>query len=230
MISQIRDMVNSALEKKGMTQEQLAEKIGRSQALISRFISGVPVAEDTARAIAQALDLDADELIQQVRLHKLERRVKKIKAQYTPTVSEDEIVDLISEKKPLDVGNINVLNEIPLLDSYDQNPNKAGRYIVPTGVELDSNKSFALKVKGQGMTDDKIDEGDIIIIDTKAKLNHNDRVLVIRNGQQEIRRYQKAGNMVLLQSNTVQDVPIIVLSQDENIKVIGRVVFLHKIF
>lgn len=230
MVSQIRDMVNSALERKGMTQEELAEKIGRSQALISRFISGVPIADATARAIAQVLDLDADELIQQVQRDKLERRMKKIKSQYIPVLGEYEIESLISEKKPLDVGHVNVLNEIPLLDFYDQDPNKAERYIVPTGVELDANKSFALKVKGKGMTDDKIDEGDIIIVDPKAKIKHNDRVLAVRNGQQEIRRYQKAGDTVLLQSNTVPEVPIIILSQNETTKVIGRVVFLHKIF
>ncbi|MGB9595888.1 MAG: S24 family peptidase [Candidatus Poribacteria bacterium] len=230
MINQIRDMINSALAKKSMTQEQLAEKIGRSQALISRFIAGVPVAENTARAIAQALDLNADELIQQVQRYKLERRLKKIKAQYIPVVGENEIVDLISERKPLDVGYVSVINEIPLLDFYNQNTSQAERYIVPTGIDLDISKSFALRVKGQSMTDDKIDEGDIIIVDTKAKINHNDRVLTVRDGQQEIRRYQKAGDMILLQSNAVPEAPIVILPQDKSTKIIGRVIFLHKIF
>ena len=52
-MSQAGEMVKSALKEKDMTQQGLAEKIGRDQTLISRFISGVPIADTTARAIAE---------------------------------------------------------------------------------------------------------------------------------------------------------------------------------
>jgi len=233
MASLAGDMVNSALEKKNMTQEQLAEKIGRSQTLISRFISGIPIADTTAQAIAQALGLNADELIQLIQRDKLERRMRKLKAQYIPVLGEDETENLIPDKKTVDVGHVGIVADIPLLDSYDQDPEKAERYIVPTGIELDRDKSFALKVSGKGMTDEKIDEGDIILVDRKAKVKNNDRVLVVRGDQQEVRKYQKFENTVLLQSSTVEEVPVIILSQNaqgENAKIIGRVVFLHKAF
>ena len=230
MASLAGEMVESALRKKDITQEQLAEKIGRSQTLISRFITGVSISNTTAQAKAKELNIDADELIQLIQRDKLERGMRKLRAQYLPVLGEEETKDLLSDKKNADVGHIGVVPDVPLLNSYDQNPEKAERYIVPTGVELDENKSFALRVGGKSMTDDKIDEGDIILIDTSAKINDKNRVLVVRNDQQELRTYQKAGDLVLLQSSMIPDASTIIPSQDKNTKIIGRVIFLHKTF
>ncbi len=230
MASLAGEMVDSALRKKGMTQEELAEKIGRSQTLISRFISGVSIADTTAQAIAKALDIDANELIQLIQRDKLERGMRKLKAQYVPVLGEEETEDLLSDKKNVDVGHVGIVPDVPLLNSYDQNPEKAERYIVPTGVQLDENKSFALRVGGKSMTDDKIDEGDIILVDTGAEITDKNRILVVRNGQQELREYQKVGDLVLLQSRTITDVPTVIPSQDKDTKIIGRVIFLHKTF
>ncbi|MEK7398695.1 MAG: XRE family transcriptional regulator [Candidatus Poribacteria bacterium] len=230
MASLAGEMVDSALRKKGMTQEELAEKIGRRQTLISRFITGVSIANTTAQAIANELDINANELTQLIQRDKLERGMKKLKAQYIPVLGEKETEELLSDKKNADVGHVGIVPDVPLLNSYNQNPEKAERYIVPTGVELDENKSFALKVIGKSMTDDKIDEGDIILVDTSAKVKDKDRVLVVRNGQQELRAYQKVGDLVLLQSSTIPEASTIIPSQDENTKIIGRVIFLHKTF
>jgi SOS-response transcriptional repressor LexA len=137
---------------------------------------------------------------------------------------------LLSDKKNAVIGHVGIVPDVPLLNSYDQNPEKAERYIVPTGVELDENKSFALRVVGKSMTDDKIDEGDIILVDPNAKVKDKDRILIVRNGQQELRAYQKVGDLVLLQSSTIPEASTIIPSQDKNTKIIGRVIFLHKTF
>jgi SOS-response transcriptional repressor LexA len=230
MASLAGEMVDSALRKKGITQEQLAEKIGRSQTLISRFITGVSIANTTAQAIANELNIDANELIQLIQRDKLERGMKKLKAQYLPVLGEEETEELLSDKKNAVIGHVGIVPDVPLLNSYDQNPEKAERYIVPTGVELDENKSFALRVVGKSMTDDKIDEGDIILVDPNAKVKDKDRILIVRNGQQELRAYQKVGDLVLLQSSTIPEASTIIPSQDKNTKIIGRVIFLHKTF
>jgi SOS-response transcriptional repressor LexA len=230
MASLAGEMVDSALRKKGITQEQLAEKIGRSQTLISRFITGVSIANTTAQAIANELNIDANELIQLIQRDKLERGMKKLKAQYLPVLGEEETEELLSDKKNAVIGHVGIVPDVPLLNSYDQNPEKAERYIVPTGVELDENKSFALRVVGKSMTDDKIDEGDIILVDPNAKVKDKDRILIVRNGQQELRAYQKVGDLVLLQSSTIPEASTVIPSQDKNTKIIGRVIFLHKTF
>jgi SOS-response transcriptional repressor LexA len=232
MASLAGEMVDSALRKKGITQEQLAEKIGRSQTLISRFITGVSIANTTAQAIANELNIDANELIQLIQRDKLQRGMKKLKAQYLPVLGEEETEDLLSDKKDVYViGHVGIVAaDVPLLNIYDQNPEKAERYPVPTGIEFDADKSFALKVIGKSMTDDKIDEGDIILVDTSAKVKDKDRILIVRNGQQELRAYQKVGDLVLLQSSTIPEASTVIPSQDKNTKIIGRVIFLHKTF
>ena len=229
-MSQAGEMVKSALKEKGMTQQELAEKIGRDQTLISRFISGVPIADTTARAIAEILDLDADELVHQIQRDKLDKKLDKLKAQYKPIIDDDGVRNLISDSKNFDVGHVGVIPDIPLLRSYDQPQEKAERYVIPTGIQLDSGRAFALKISGKNMTDDKIEEGNIIIIDPSAKMRDEDRVLVVRDNQQELRRFYRDGNTIILQSPGGTGLPIILTSRKENVKIIGRIVFCAKHF
>jgi SOS-response transcriptional repressor LexA len=227
-VSQAGEMVKSALKEKDMTQQGLAEKIGRDQTLISRFISGVPIADTTARAIAEILNLDADELVNQIQRDKLDKKMGKLKAQYKQNDSE-----LFHEKEALSVGNVTMLEEIhniPLLNSYDQPKEKAERYVIPTGIQLDSHKAFALKINGKNMTDDKIEDGNVIIVDPSAKMRDEDRVLVVRDNQQELRRFYRDGNTIILQSPGGTGLPIILTSRKENVKIIGRIVFCAKHF
>jgi len=229
-VSQAGEMVKSALKEKGLTQQELAEKIGRDQTLISRFISGVPIADTTARAIAEILDLDADELVHQIQRDKLDKKVVKLKAQYKPVIDDESISDLISDNRSAVVGHVGVIADIPLLDSYDQPQEKAERYVIPTGIQLDSNKAFALKINGKNMTDDKIEEGDVIIVDPNAKMRDEDRVLVVRDGQQELRKFYRDGNTIILQSLGGTGLPLILTSRKENVKIVGRIVFCAKHF
>lgn len=229
-MSQAGEMVKSALKEKGLTQQELAEKIGRDQTLISRFISGVPIADTTARAIAEILDLDADELVHQIQRDKLDKKVVKLKAQYKPVIDDESISDLISDNRSAVVGHVGVIADIPLLDSYDQPQEKAERYVIPTGIQLDSNKAFALKINGKNMTDDKIEEGDVIIVDPNAKMRDEDRVLVVRDGQQELRKFYRDGNTIILQSLGGTGLPLILTSRKENVKIVGRIVFCAKHF
>lgn len=229
-MSHAGEMVGSALKEKGMTQQQLAEKIGRDQTLISRFISGVPIADTTARAIAEILDLDADELVYQIQRDKLDKKVEKLKTQYKPVILDVGAIELLSDGKGVAVGHVGMVANIPMLNSYNQPSGKAERYIVPTGIQLDSDRAFALKISGKNMTDDKIEEGDIIIIDPSAKMRDEDRVLVVRDGQQELRKFYRDGNTIILQSPGGSGLPLIFTSRKENVKIVGRIVFCAKHF
>lgn len=230
MVSQAGEIVKSALKEKGMTQQVLAEKIGRDQTLISRFISGVPIADTTARAIADILDLDADELVHQIQRDKLDKKVVKLKAQYKPVIGNDSFGDMNPDNKNFEVSHVEIIADIPLLNSYDQPQEKAERYVIPTGTQLDSGRAFALKISGKNMTDDKIEEGNVIIVDPSAKMRDEDRVLVVRDNQQELRRFYRDGNTIILQSPGGTGLPIILTSRKENVKIIGRIVFCAKHF
>jgi len=227
MSSQAGEMVKNAMKEKGMTQQELASKIGRDQTLISRFISGVPIADDTARAMAEVLDLDEEELLRLLQRDKYERQVEKLNTQFKPVVSDRD------KDTNLDVGHVGIVTDNPqisLLLSYDQPIEKAEQYIIPTGVHLDSNKAFALKVNEKSLTDDKIEDGDIIIIDPGAKRKDGDRFLITVNEKPELRRFYRGGNTVVLQSHDNFQPPLISMPKDNEIKIIGRVVFLHKVF
>jgi len=229
-VSHAGEMVGSALKEKEMTQQQLAEKIGRDQTLISRFISGVPIADTTARAIAKILDLDADELVYQIQRDKLDKKMDKLKTQYKPVIGNENVDNMISGDKSVLVGHVSVIPDIPLLNSYNQPLNKAERYTVPTGIQLDSERAFALKISGKNMADDKIEEGDIIIVDPSAKMRDEDRVLVVRDDQQELRKFYRDGNTIILQSPGGYGLPLILTSRKENVKIVGRIVFCAKHF
>jgi plasmid maintenance system antidote protein VapI len=229
-VSHAGEIVGSALKEKEMTQQQLAEKIGRDQTLISRFISGVPIADTTARAIAKILDLDADELVYQIQRDKLDKKMNKLKTQYKPVIGNENVDNMLSGDKSILVGHVGVIPDIPLLNSYDQPSDKAERYIVPTGIQLDSDRAFALKINGKNMTDDKIEEGDIIIVDPSAKMRDEDRVLVVRDDQQELRKFYRDGNTIILQSPGGSGLPLILTSRKENVKIVGRIIFCAKHF
>jgi len=226
MSSQAGEMVKNAMKEKGMTQQELASKIGRDQTLISRFISGVPIADDTARAMAEVLDLDDEELLRLLQRDKYELQVEKLKTQFKPVVGNHE-------KDIHEAANVSIVDgnpRISLLLSYDQPIEKAEEYIIPTGVHLDIYKAFALKVNTKNLTDDKIEDGDIIIIDPSAKRKDGDRILITVNEKPELRRFYRRGNTVVLQSHDNSQPPLISMPKDNEIKIIGRVVFLHKVF
>jgi len=229
-MSHAGEMVGTALKEKGMTQQQLAEKIGRDQTLISRFISGVPIADTTARAIAEVLEIDAGELVQRIQRDKLEKKMEKLKTQYKPVIGDENVDNIFSDNKSAVVGHVGVIPDIPLLNSYNQPSGKADRYIVPTGIKLDSDRAFALKVSDKNMTDDKIEVGDIIIVDPSAKMKDGDIVLVVLSDRQELRRFYRQEGTIILQSPGGSGLPLILTSHRENVKIIGRVVFCAKHF
>lgn len=58
------DRINKMLERRRMTQRELAEKIGKTEVSVSRYVSGQRVPKATVLLkIAQALDVQADYLI-----------------------------------------------------------------------------------------------------------------------------------------------------------------------
>lgn len=77
------EIVKKALKNVGMTQCELAEKIGKDQTLISRYLSGdIEVAAHTAVAIAGILDIDFVQLYHQLRWDKYHRKLSKLQTEF----------------------------------------------------------------------------------------------------------------------------------------------------
>ena len=70
---------------------------------------------------------------------------------------------------------------------------------------------YALKVKGQSMIDENIDDGDIVIIESKQTASDGDRIVaLIDNNEATLKRYYKEKNQIRLQPANKKFSPIIV--------------------
>jgi len=232
------EMVKVVMTAKNMTQTQLARRIGKNQTLISRFLSGqAGISTDAARAIARVLDMDFEELRHQLQRDKLERRKEHMKAEFREVLDEGEDVEIKSSEKALSVGSVSVtaLAAVPLLDFIPiggQIPSEedAEMYILPPGVQVDAERAFALKVSGEDMTDDKVDEGDIIVVDPGTEARDAGKVLVILNGKPALRNVYRMGENIMFLSPENREEPAVFSSKDGDFEIVGRVVMCVKYF
>jgi SOS-response transcriptional repressor LexA len=237
------EMVKDALKDKGMTQIELGRRIGRDQTLISRYLSGqIEISEETARAIAEELEIDFQKLRRQLQLDKLNRRVGRLRAGFKRILGQAEEIDIPFSDEPIFVvGHVGITEEavvvraIPLLNSIsasadDRSKEGTQPYILPPGVQVDTERAFALKISGENMTDDEVDEGDIIVVDPDAEVQDDDKVLVILKGEPALRRIYRTGDTVVLQWQGNHNAPVVFLSQEDDFKIVGRVVLYTKLF
>jgi SOS-response transcriptional repressor LexA len=240
MVRHSGELVKAAMKDKGMTQVELASRIGKDQTLISRYVSGkIEISVEVARSIAEALELDFEELRQQLKRDKLERRREHLRAEFKEIISDE--ADLLSSSGLVYVGHVGHVEEssgaitVPLMDSVpsgaqDWSQEKAGSYVFSADVQVDPEKSFALKISGEKMTDDVVDEGDIVLVDQHKKPKDGDRVVVILNGEPMLRKMYHTGETVMLQSPENRGKPVIFVSPKDDFEVVGRVTLCIKLF
>lgn len=230
------EMVKAVMTAKDMTQTELARRIGKNQTLISRFLSGqAGISTDAARAIAGVLELDFEELRHQLQRDKLERRKEHMKAEFREVLDEGEDVEIKSSEKTLSVGGVTALAAVPLLDFIPiggQIPSEenAEMYVLPPGVQVDTERAFALKVSGEDMTDDKVDEGDIIVVDPGTEAREAGKVLVILNGKPALKNVYRMGENIMFLSPENREEPAVFSSKDGDFEIIGRVALCVKRF
>lgn len=230
------EMVKAVMTAKYMTQTELARRIGKNQTLISRFLSGqAGISTDAARAIAGVLELDFEELRHQLQRDKLERRKEHMKAEFREVLDEGEDVEIKPSEKTLSVGGVTALAAVPLLDFIPiggQIPSEenAEMYVLPPGVQVDTERAFALKVSGEDMTDDKVDEGDIIVVDPGTEAREAGKVLVILNGKPALKNVYRMGENIMFLSPENREEPAVFSSKDGDFEIIGRVALCVKRF
>ena len=233
------EMVKAAMKTKRMTQTELARRIGRDQTLISRYLAGqIEVSEEAARSIAKELDIDFEELRRQLQADKLAHQMERLRAAYREVLEEEErgdTADKLVQVAAVTLTEIPGMIAVPLLDSissemHDESREKAIKYVLPPGLQVDAERSFALRISRESMTDDKVDEGDIIMVDPGAEVRDDDSVLVILRGEPVLRKIYRTGKTIVLQSSQNREEPVIFLSQKDDFKILGKVVSCVKLF
>lgn len=237
MANHAGDIVKAALRNKGMTQLELAERIGKDQTLISRLISGQPVSDATARSIAEVLNIDLDDFLLQLQRDRLERKRKSLMKQFKGVIEEDEKKDVFQTEKEAVIGHVGVEEQlnvtfVPIAESIPFTDKgwreKAEMFAIPSSVNIDKEKAFALKVIGEDMTDDKVDEGDIIVVDPSAKPQDGDRVLVLLGDTVKLKRIYQRGDAIILQAPGNSKEPVIFLSPKDNYTILGKIILCTK--
>ncbi len=234
-------IVKAAMNATGITQVELARRIGRDQTLISRYVNGqIEISVEAARSIAEVLRMNVNKFQEQLQRDKLARRIERLNEGFKETLIDEEIISTgregVSVQRIRTIGDTPVedipeIAAIPLLDSIDElnkleNPKV---HILSSDMLVDAGNSFALRVKGQELVDDKIDEGDIVVIDTVSLSRDGDRVLVILNGELSLKRIYRKGNTVVLLSPKGHMGPITFVSQTDTLEIIGRLVVCTKV-
>ena len=75
---------------------------------------------------------------------------------------------------------------------------------------LCSTRNFALRVKGESMIEDHIDDGDFVIIRKQNTAQNGDRVVAMVNGEATLKRFYKERNRIRLEPANGRMKPIYV--------------------
>jgi SOS-response transcriptional repressor LexA len=232
------EMVKAVIRAKGMTQTELARRIGKNQTLISRFLSGkVGISTEAARSIAEVLGMDFEELRHQIRRDKFERRKEHIKTEFKEVIDPAEKDDIPSSRETVHVGSVGILDAVtvPILDFIPiggqiSSKEDSDLYVLPPNIQVDTEKAFAIKVSGEDMTDDKVDEGDIIVVDPETEACDAGRILVILNGKPALRNVYRMGESIMFLSSDNREEPAVFPVKGGDFEIVGRVVMCVKFF
>lgn len=82
---------------------------------------------------------------------------------------------------------------------------------------------FALKVRGQSMIDDHIDDGDLVVIRKQETASNGERVVAMIDGEVTLKRFHRKRDKIMLEPANVKMDPIVV-TPDKNIQILGILV------
>lgn len=79
---------------------------------------------------------------------------------------------------------------------------------------------YALRVRGQSMIDDHIDEGDIVILRKQDTADNGERVVAMIDGAATLKKFYRRRDRIVLEPANSTMSPIVV-DPDENVQVLG---------
>jgi SOS-response transcriptional repressor LexA len=187
------------------------------------------------RSIARALGIDFEKLRHQMQRDNLHQKLEKLRAEFGDVMDEGERIEIFSGQAAVGAAILSDITTVPMLDSvpvsaHDLPGEGTVRCPLPPGVEIDAENSFAVWVTGEDMADDKVDEGDIVVVDFKTKARDGDVVLATVSGQPVLRKIYRRGKTTVLQASTEREESVIFLSKSDEFEILGRMVLCIKLF
>ena len=124
-------------------------------------------------------------------------------------------------------------NTVPFLGFFDPNygietlpiPQS---FTIPPGQEIETRKAYALKVRGEGLFEENILDGDILIIEAGNELEPGYPTLLREGTEWWLRRCYPTGEYLSMESLTGQGAPIVRAAN--RIEVLGRLVGLWRLY
>ncbi len=95
--------------------------------------------------------------------------------------------------------------------------------IVDLGDMFAGKDHFALRIKGQSMIEDHIDEGDIVIIRKQETAENGERVVAMMDGGATLKKFYRRKNQIVLEPSNGTMAPIVV-EPGSDIQVVGTLV------
>lgn len=105
----------------------------------------------------------------------------------------------------------------PALEAVPQNEQ------VDLGELFAGKDHFALRIKGDSMIEDHIDDGDIVIIRRQETAENGERVVAMIDGHATLKRFYRRKNQIVLEPANSTMEPIVV-DAGQNINIVGSLV------
>lgn len=206
---EIIKVIKTTLNEQNMSLSELARRVGMAKSAVSRYLNltrEFPL--NRAEDFAKALHISTEYLLGFSESEQKQPQIETLPVKKIPVVSK------ISAGLP-------IYSEENLID-----------YIYFATNKLNSDKEeFGLKVSGDSM--DKIfQDGDIVVVEKDSVVENGQLGVVMINGYNAtVKRIRYNGDQIILipESNNTNHYPQ-VYGEDDEVKIIGRVVASQKIF
>lgn len=195
------ERIKEARKMRGMTQTELAEKIGMKFSAIHKYENGLVVnlKRETIAALANALEVSPAWLMCM---------------DDTPILPSNVIPMPVMRKIPL-VGSIAC--GTPILAEE----NCEGEVDVPDHVRAD----FALRCKGDSMINARIFDGDIVYIRQQESVEHGEIAAVLIGDEATLKRVYIHDDCISLEAENPQYKPMVYRGEEmNNIRILGKAV------
>ena len=209
MSAKEKDMLSKRIKElriaRGMTLEELAEKVGTSKQNVHRYENGVitNIPGKRIEALAAALEVSPSELM--------------------GWGGENSSYYNINGAMPISVKRLPILGEIACGEPiYAQE-----QYGSFTTADADLDADFCLRAHGDSMVGARINDGDIVFIRAQDSVDNGEIAAVIINDEATLKRvyyFPEEGKLVLNPENPAY-LPLVFVKEELNsIKIIGKAV------
>jgi repressor LexA len=101
--------------------------------------------------------------------------------------------------------------------------NIEGTIVIDKSIVKNSNGNFALRVKGDSMINAGILEGDYVIVSQQPDAEQGDIIVALIEDEATIKRFYKEKNRIRLQPENDTMEPIIIKTDENQIRIIGKI-------